>query len=301
MHNDAYNFIRISCFQFSFCTTASDKGDKSGTVTDKNGVPLGGVTVMVKGTTIGILTSADGNYTLSNVPQNATLVFSFIGMIPQEVPVANKNKIDIVLIEQTVALQEVVVVGYGAQKKETIVGSISQTTNAKLQQTGGVTNLADALTGQLPGVITMSATGEPGGSSALSTSGGGNSAGSSGTSVFIRGRNTWNGGQPLILIDGIERDMYNIDVNEVENISILKDASATAVFGVKGANGVILITTKRGTSGKTRISFDYETTGQMVSKLPERAGSFEAQQARNEAILREVPLNEGSWAEYISI
>ena len=271
----------------------------SGTVTDQKGTPLAGVTVMIKGSTIGLLTSADGKYSLSNVPQNATLVFSFIGMISQEVPVTNQTRIDLVLIEQTVALEEVVVVGYGAQKKQSIVGSISQTTNQKLQQTGNVTNLAQALTGQLPGVITMTATGEPGGSGALSTSAGVNTAGNSGTQVFIRGRNTWNGGQPLILIDGIERDMYNLDVSEVENISILKDASATAVFGVKGANGVILITTKRGTSGKTKISLSYASTGQFVSKLPAKTGSYEAQQARNESILREVPLYEGSWAEYL--
>ena len=261
-----------------------------GTITDQKGGTLGGVTVMVKGTTIGVLTSPDGKYTLSNVPQNATIVFSFIGMISQEFPSANQTRIDVVLIEQTVSLEEVVVVGYGAQKKESIVGSISQTTNAKLQQAGNVPNLGAALTGQLPGVITLQASGEPGGSGA-------NTVGSSATAVYIRGRNTWNGGQPLILVDGIERDMYNMDVSEVENISILKDASATAVFGVKGANGVILITTKRGSAGKTKISFNYATTGQFVSKLPAAAGSFEAQQARNQAIEREVPLNEPSWAE----
>ncbi len=274
----------------------------TGTVTDQIGNPVAGVTIMVKGTTIGVLTSVDGKYSLRNIPPNSVLVFSFIGFLPQEVPLTTQTRIDITLLEQTTLLQEVVVTGYGTQKKGSIVGSISQTTNKQLQQTGNVTNLAQALTGQLPGVITLSSTGEPGGSGAISSGNsftGSNSAGNTGTNVYIRGRNTWNGGQPLILVDGIERDMYNMDVSEVENISILKDASATAVFGVKGANGVILITTKRGTAGKTKISLNYATTGQFVSKLPEKAGSFEAQQARNEAILRDVPLNEGSWAEYL--
>ena len=150
--------------------------------------------------------------------------------------------------------------------------------------------LGQALTGQLPGVITLTASGEPGGP-------GQEAVGSSATAIYIRGRNTWNGGQPLILVDGIERDMYNLDVSEVENISILKDASATAVFGVKGANGVILLSTKRGTTGKNKITFSYATTAQHVSKLPRSAGSFEAIQARNQAIEREVPLNEPSWGE----
>jgi len=271
----------------------------TGRVTGTDRSPLPGVTVTVPGTPIGTLTDIQGRFSLS-IPSTAkTLVFSFVGLQTQEIEIDAKNQYDVTLSESVIQIEEVVVIGYGAQKKQSIVGSISQTTNEKLQQTGNVTNLAQALTGQLPGVITLTSTAEPGGSGALSTSAGVNSAGNSGTNVFIRGRNTWNGGNPLILIDGIERDMYNIDVGEVENISILKDASATAVFGVKGANGVILITTKRGTAGKAKISFNYAATGQFVSKLPQKTESFEAQQARNEAILREVPLNEGSWAEYL--
>jgi TonB-dependent SusC/RagA subfamily outer membrane receptor len=201
----------------------------SGTVSDAQGQPLAGVTVMVKNTTTGTLTDGAGKYSLPNIPSNATLAFSFIGLEPQEVAVNGQTTVNVTLRETTMALEEVVVIGYGTQKKESVVGAISQTTNEQLKKTGNVTDFKQAITGQLPGVITLTASGEPGGTG----------RGYSSTNIFIRGMNTWNGGQPLILVDGVERGMDNIDVNEVENISVLKDASATAVFGVKGANGVI--------------------------------------------------------------
>src|SRR5690606_39879234 len=146
--------------------------------------------------------------------------------------------------------EEVVVVGYGTQKKESVVGSIAQVGEQRLKQSGRVTDLKQSLTGNLPGVTTITSSGEPGGTR----------TDESATQIFIRGRNTWNGGQPLILVDGVERSMENVDVHEVESISVLKDASATAVFGVKGANGVILITTKRGKLGKPQLTFSYNAT-----------------------------------------
>ena len=261
----------------------------TGTVTDQQGLPVIGATVVVKGTTMGTLTDGAGKYTLTNVPQNATLVISFIGMTLQEIPLNGQTKVDVVLKEATLTLEEVVVIGYGVQKKESVVGAISQTTSAQLQRTGNVTDLSQALTGQLPGVVTITSTGEPGG----------DISGNAATTIFIRGQNTWNGGQPLVLVDGAERSMNNIDVSEVESISILKDASATAVFGVKGANGVILITTKRGQMGKTKLSFTYNTTAKMVSKLPTLMDSYNAQLIRNESIERETPISEGSWTDYI--
>ncbi|MCE5345421.1 MAG: TonB-dependent receptor [Bacteroidales bacterium] len=261
----------------------------TGTVTDQQGAPIIGATVVVKGTTLGNATDVNGNYSIANVPVNATLVFTFIGMSPQEIPLNGQVRIDVVMKELTKALDEVVVVGYGTQKKESVVGAISQTTNEKLKQTGGVTDLKQALTGQLPGLITVTSSGEPGGTT----------GGVSATAIYIRGQNTWNGGQPLILVDGVERGMDNLDVSEVENISILKDASATAVFGVKGANGVILVTTKRGTKGKPKISFSYNTTAKMLSKLPKSMDSYDAIKIRDEAIEREVVLNEPSWLDYI--
>lgn len=261
----------------------------TGKVVDSTGSPIPGVSVLVKGTTTGAVTDNDGNFNLS-IPSDAkTLIFSFVGMKLQEVAVGSKTNFNIVLQDETIGVEEVVVVGYGAQKKETVVGSIAQVSNEELKRTGSVSDLRQALTGQLPGVVALTTSGEPGG---ILT-------GESATNIFIRGQNTWNGGQPLILVDGVERSMNNIDVNEVASISVLKDASATAVFGVKGANGVILITTKRGSEGKTTLNFNYTTTGSMLSKQPEKLDSYAAMMAKNEIIEREGVLNQPSWGAYV--
>ena len=261
----------------------------TGKVTDQGGLPLPGVSIIIKGTTIGTVTDIDGNFSLPNVRPEATLVFSFVGMSPQEVAVGNKAVINVTMAEQTIGIEEVVAVGYGVQKKESVVGSIVQATSEELKRTGNVTDLRQALVGQLPGVVALTVSGEPGG---ILT-------GQSATNIFIRGQNTWNGGQPLVLVDGVERNMNNVDVNEVESISVLKDASATAVFGVKGANGVILITTKRGVEGKTTLNFNYTATGSMLSKQPAKLNSYEAMMAKNEIIEREGVLNQPSWNAYV--
>lgn len=261
----------------------------TGNVTTLDGEPLPGVSVVVTGTTLGTVTDINGNFTL-RIPSNAeSLQYSFIGMKTQEISVAGKTTFIVVLEDESIALQEVVAIGYGVQKKETVVGSVSQATEEDLKKIGTVTDLRQALSGQLPGIVSLTSSGEPGGVL----------TGESATNVFIRGQNTWNGGQPLVLVDGVERSMNNVDVNEVASISVLKDASATAVFGVKGANGVILITTKRGQVGKTSLDFNYTAMGQMVSKLPEKLDSYEAMMAKNEMIEREVSLREASWGDYI--
>lgn len=264
------------------------KIEMSGKVTDNKGELIPGVAVIVKGSTIGTITNFEGTFTLKVPIDTKILVFSFVGYKTQEVVVGNNTSFNVVMEEMTVGVDEVVVVGYGVQKKESIVGSIAQTSNEELKRSGNVTDLKQALTGQLPGITTVTSSGEPGGT------GTGNSA----TSIFIRGRNTWNGGQPLILVDGVERSMDNLDVNEVESISILKDASATAVFGVKGANGVVLITTKRGAVGKPQISFSYNATALAVSKLPQKLDSYNTLSIKNEIIERETVLNEASWNDY---
>ena len=265
------------------------KKQLKGKVTDSKGEAIPGTTVLVKGTQVGTIADFDGNFTI-DVPLDAKILqFSFVGMKPLELPIGSKTAFNVTLEEQTVGLEEVVAVGYGVQKKESIVGAITQTTNEQLKRTGNVTDLKQALTGQLPGVVTVTSSGEPGGTG----------RGESATAIYIRGQNTWNGGQPLILVDGVERNMDNIDVNEVESISVLKDASATAVFGVKGANGVILITSKRGKAGKAKLSFTYNATAKMLSKVPEMMDSYNALLIRNEAIEREVVLNEPSWPEYV--
>lgn len=260
----------------------------SGQVKDEKGETLPGVNVLEKGTTNGATTDMDGRFTLSVQDEGSILIFSFIGYKSQEVVVGNQTNISVSLAPDVAVLEEVVVVGYGTQKKESVVGSIAQVGEERLKQSGRVTDLKQSLTGNLPGVTTITSSGEPGGTR----------TDESATQIFIRGQNTWNGGQPLILVDGVERSMENIDVNEVESISVLKDASATAVFGVKGANGVILITTKRGKLGKPQLTFSYNATALFVSRLPEKLDSYNTLRLKNEAIEREVVLNETSWADY---
>lgn len=260
-----------------------------GKVIDENGEGLPGVSILLKGTQRGTVTDSQGNFSMDVPGQAAVLVFSFLGYTAQEIMVGNRTTINITLEVDEKMLDEVVVVGFGTQKKQSVVGAIVQTSNEDLRRTGNVTDLKQALTGQLPGLTTITSSGEPGGT--LSS---GNA-----TEIYIRGRNTWNGGQPLILVDGVERDMSNVDVSEVENISVLKDASATAVFGVRGANGVILITTKRGTESKPQLSVNYSATALSVSRLPEKLDSYEATMIRNEMIEREGLISPISWANYV--
>jgi TonB-linked SusC/RagA family outer membrane protein len=286
--NSFKGILFIILWTFSLSIFAQNIAVK-GIVTNAEGEPLIGVTVRIEGTSTGTITDIDGNYTFSSIPSNAVLEISYVGMISQTIPVNGRTTINIVLEEDSEMLEEVVVVGYGVQKKETMVGSVAVASEEDLKQIGTVTDLTQALSGQLPGIVSLTSSGEPGG---ILT-------GESSTNIFIRGRNTWNGGQPLILVDGVERNMNNVDVNEVASISVLKDASATAVYGVKGANGVILITTKRGEAGKTTMNFNYTAMGQMVSKLPEKLDSYEAMMLKNEMIEREVALNEPSWGAYV--
>ncbi len=261
----------------------------TGNVTDQQGLPLPGVTVIVKGTSIGTVTNMDGDFSF-RVPADAeTLQFSFVGMRTQELALPGRTSFSVTMEEESIGLEEIVAVGYGVQKKESVVGSIGQASNEELRRSGNSTDLTESLVGQIPGMVALTSSGEPGG---ILT-------GESATNIFIRGQNTWNGGQPLILVDGVERNMNNVDVNEVESISVLKDASATAVFGVKGANGVILITTKRGVEGKTKLNFNYTTTGKMLSRQPDKLDSYAAMMAKNEIIEREGVLNEPSWDAYV--
>ena len=259
----------------------------SGKVLDEQGVPVIGAGVMVEGTTQGVATDFDGNFSIT-VPSNATLLIQSIGYKTASVSVRGQDRIEVRLVPDQEMLEETVVVGYGTQKKESVVASIAQVGNESLRKVGNSTDLTEALIGQAPGLVSLTSSGEPGG---ITT-------GESATSLFIRGKNTWNGGGPLILVDGVERNMNNVDVNEVERISILKDASATAVFGVKGANGVILITTKRGEEGKTRLNFNYTVTGKAIAKQPEKMDSYEALMTKNDVIEREGVLNEVSWDAY---
>ena len=262
----------------------------TGVVIDSDGAPLPGVSILLKGTTNGTASDINGQYTLRIPDDNkAVLQFTYIGFLTQEITVGNLRTINVTMSETTQLMEEVVVVGYGVQKRESIVGAIVQASSKELKRTGSGSDFATALSSQLPGVISLTSSGEPGGVL----------AGESATEIFIRGRTTWNTASPLILVDGIERDMSSIEINEVESISVLKDASATAVFGVKGANGVILINTKRGYEGQTKLNFNYQGSALMVSKLPQTLDSYEAMMIKNEMIEREVHQNAPSWPYYV--
>lgn len=256
-----------------------------GKIVDEQNDPVIGATIVVKDApTIGTVTDINGNFSLTIPVDKHVIVVSYIGMETQEINVSNKNEVTIVLKESAIQLEETVVVGYGRQKKESVVGAIAQTTSKVLERTGGVTSLGQALTGNLPGVITMTTTGKPGEEDPL---------------ITIRGVSSWNGSDPLVLVDGIERPMSSVDINSVATISVLKDASATAVFGVRGANGVILITTKRGEEGKANVDINVSTTLKTYSKLPELMDSYDALMLRNQVIEHELGYAPSQWTNYL--
>src|SRR5688500_5511592 len=256
----------------------------SGKVTSENGEPLVGATVEEKGTNNSTVTNASGSFTINVENAKAVLVISFVGYTAKEIAVQDyRGNIAVQLATSAQAMESVIIVGYGRQKKESVVAAITQTTGKVLQRAGGVSNIGAALTGNVPGVITVQGTGLPGAED---------------PNILIRGQGTWNGSAPLILVDGIERPMSGVDIGSVESISVLKDASATAVFGVKGANGVILITTKRGVEGKASINFTVNSTMKIPSRLPQKYDAYDALRIRNWAIERELALNPSSWQDY---
>ena len=241
-----------------------------GKVSDANGVPIPGVTVIEKGTTNGGITNFDGMYEIKiQNAQGAVLVFSFVGMIPQEFPAAGKSVLNVTLMETTIGIEQVVVVGYGTQKKVSVTGAVSSVPMAQLKQSP-VASLANALAGRLPGLTSIQS--------------GGGQPGRDDATMYLRGAATTNGRSPLILIDGVPRDnIRTIDANEVESVTVLKDASATAVFGVRGANGVILITTRRGSEGTSDLTVNVVQSYTSFTREPERLNSLDYMKLRNEA------------------
>lgn len=256
-----------------------------GKVLDANNEPLIGAAIVLKNqSTVGTVADLDGNFTLEVPDKNAVLTVSYLGMTPQDVKVNGRSMIVVVLREDSEVLEEVVVVGYGQQKKASVVGAITQTKGEVLERSGGVTDIGAALTGNLPGVITTQSSGMPGEEE---------------PEIVIRGASSWNNSSPLVLVDGIERPMSSVDISSVQSISVLKDASATAVYGVKGANGVILITTKRGQEGKAQIDVSAQATMKVPSKLPSKLDSYDALTARNFVVEHELSLDPNSW-DYIT-
>ncbi len=253
-------FILVSlvflCGSLYSNTFAQNQKNLTGTVVDGSKMPLPGVSVVVKGTTSGTITGNDGSYKISVAdPDKAILVFSFIGMNSKEVPVRNQSVINITLEESLYELEEVVAVGYGSVKRKDLTGSVSSANVAELSK-APVSDVAQALAGRVAGVMVTQSDGEPGANISIRVRGG----------ISITQNN-----EPLYIIDGFpsENGLSGIEPSDIESIDVLKDASSTAIYGARGANGVVVITTKSGVEGKTTVNYDgYYGLKQVRSKLP---------------------------------
>lgn len=215
---------------------------------------------MVKGSSGGTITDIDGHFYIEVPDKSSILVITYVGFKTQEIPVGNDINFNITLLEDVEALDEVVVVGYGNQKKLSVIGSVQTLEPAKLQ-VGSSRSMSNNLAGQLAGVIAVQPSGEPGYDN---------------SNFWIRGISSFSGNtSPLVLVDGVERSLNDIDPAEIESFSVLKDASASAMYGVRGANGVILINTKRGSVSAPSVNLRVEQSIQAPTKLPQFIGAAE--------------------------
>lgn len=234
----------------------------SGVVTDESGQPIPGVNVVEKGTPAnGTTTDAEGKYTLVVAEQNAVLLFSFVGYVLKEVPVDSRSVIDIQLLSDQKQLDEVVVVGYGTEKRGSLTSSVATLNGSEVLKSSTTPNISNVFAGQVPGVIANNRSGRPGNDQ---------------STISVRGANSFSGGtNPLYVIDGIpDRRIDRINPSDIESITVLKDASA-AIYGVRSANGVILVTTKRGKSGKPEITYDGSVGLQQITRLDQRVNAWQ--------------------------
>lgn len=243
----------------------------TGIISDQFG-PLIGVSVIIKGTSNGVITDANGEFRIS-VPQGATLVISYVGYTPQEIVYKGEKTLSIVMNEDVKMLEEVQVIAYGTTKKVSVTGSMSSVNSDELLKTPA-SSLANAMTGKVTGLSTIQSSGQPGADD---------------PSIYVRGVGSLSEGlsKPLMLVDGVERSFFQLDPNEIEDITVLKDASATAVFGVRGANGVIIVTTKRGKEGPARINVSTSLAIQMPVRIPKFTNSYDYANAYNNAQLHD--------------
>ncbi|MFO7622406.1 MAG: TonB-dependent receptor [Bacteroidales bacterium] len=264
-------FIALTCNLFGTYTYASgDLKNKAkngsgsaelqqiritGTVTDENGTPLPGVNIYIKGTTVGAITDANGQYSLTVSDPNVVLAASFIGYVTAEIPLSGRTVIDVTLTTEALALDEVVVVGYGTQKKVNVIGSVVTISTSEITASP-TSKISAALGGRLPGLVVQQTTGEPGRDNA---------------DLLIRGQNTLGNNAVLIVVDGVPgRDLNSIEPGDIESLTVLKDASA-GIYGSRAANGVILVTTKRGTEGAPRFEYDFYHGWGQPTVLPKMA------------------------------
>lgn len=256
-----------------------------GVITDENGESIIGASVQIKGTSVGVISDLNGRYSITISSKASVLVVSYIGYQTKEIVIDNRKIINIQLKENIQKLDEVTVVGYGVQKKATLTGAISSV-GADVLLKSPCASITNSLAGQLPGVSTLQISGQPGADNAK---------------IYVRGIGALseNAGLPLILVDGVERDFSQLDANEIESINVLKDASATAVFGVRGANGVILVTTRRGVEGKARISVNSSVGIQTPTRMLKTADSYTFAMAYNEAQANDgIPVDQQTFSKY---
>ena len=268
-----FRLLMLVLLLFSVQISRADEGwprTLKGRIVDaKSGETLIGVNIQILGTTTGTISDFDGGFQLV-VKANSVIQFSYVGYKPIEIKAEEAVKKTVFQMEEEAGvLEEVVVVGYGTQKKVTSVGSITQADGNKLLRGGSVNSVTEALQGKLNGVVAINSGGMPGGND---------------VSMYIRGKSTWGNTDPLVLLDGIQSDIKDVDMNEIESISVLKDASATAVYGVRGGNGVILITTKRGTNKAPTISFSANYTYKSPTTSMELADYVTSIRAYNQAM-----------------
>ncbi len=268
--------VSLGVFLLSAVVTFAQATTVTGVVRDGAGEPLIGATVIISGSNLqdkegGVaITDLDGQFSLS-APEGAVLEISCLGFSPAKEKVDGRTHYVIVLREDAQVLEDVVVVGYGQQRKESVVGAISQVKGSALVDSG-LSNITEAMSGKLSGVTTLQSSGQPGENDA---------------EILIRGVSSFNNSSPLVLVDGVERDFSSIDPNEVSNISVLKDASATAVFGAKGANGVIIVTTKSGQEGKPKMDFSYSSGFSMPINIPKHIDSYTTMSLLNTAMMND--------------
>lgn len=237
-----------------------------GRITSETGEGLPGVTVVLKGTTTGTVSDATGNYSLAVPNSRSTLVVSYIGYTSQEIPINNRSTVNIPLVPTSTNLSEVVVVGYGTQKRETLTGSVVAVKGSEIIQSPSI-NVSNSLAGRLPGVVAITPSGEPG---------------NDGSQIRIRGINSLGNNDPLIVVDGIPgRSLDRVDPFSIESISVLKDASA-AIYGAQAANGVLLVTTKRGKIGRPVVTVNLNQGFGRPTRIPQMANAAEYATLLNE-------------------
>ncbi len=263
-------WLAVVMFITSGIVMSAQTHSVSGRVSDEKGELLAGVAVYEKGTTNGTLTDENGQYTISLAGSNPILVFSSLGFEEQEIVVNNRSLVDVALVTVINELDEIVVVGYGTQRKISVVGSQASIKTEQIKMPSA--SLSSVVAGRLAGVVSVQRTGEPGHDE---------------TDIWIRGISTFANqhSRPLVLVDGVERSFNNIDPEDIESFTVLKDASATAVYGVRGANGVIIIKTKPGKVGKPKFAFDYYESITRLTKIPKLADAYTYMDAANEAYM----------------